>query len=264
MKSYTKKFGRVSIRAKWWDYRWSSSYFVTICTKNRVPYFGEIEKGVMLLSPQGLLVEKLWHGITSHTKNVELGEFVIMPDHLHGIITLLDDGSDLVCKVPTVNNDNEGKDVTMGDEGKGVTMDNKGKDVTMDDEGKDVTMDNKGKDVTMDDEGKDVTMDNEGKDVTMDDEGKDVTMDNEGKDVTMDDEGKDVACNVPSYSRISPKPNSLSTIIRSFKSAVTKNARIMELKFAWHPRFHDSIIRTEKDYESIAMYIRNNPKKWKK
>ena len=210
MKSYTKKFGRVSIRAKWWDYRWSSSYFVTICTKNRVPYFGEIEKGLMLLSPQGLLVEKLWHGITSHTKNVELGEFVIMPDHLHGIITLLDDGSDLVCKVPTVNNDNEGKDVTMGDEGKGVTMDNK------------------------------------------------------GKDVTMDDEGKDVACNVPSYSRISPKPNSLSTIIRSFKSAVTKNARIMELKFAWHPRFHDSIIRTEKDYESIAMYIRNNPKKWKK
>lgn len=65
------------------------------------------------------------------------------------------------------------------------------------------------------------------------------------------------------YSKISPKPNSLSSIIRSFKSAVTKNAK--ELKFtdfAWQPRFYDRIIRNERELFNIRNYIELNPLRW--
>jgi len=65
------------------------------------------------------------------------------------------------------------------------------------------------------------------------------------------------------YSAISPKPNSLSSIIRSFKSAVTKTAN--ELKFtdfAWQPRFYDRIIRNEGELFNIRNYIEQNPLRW--
>jgi REP element-mobilizing transposase RayT len=65
------------------------------------------------------------------------------------------------------------------------------------------------------------------------------------------------------YSNISPKPNSLSSIIRSFKSAVTKSAK--ELKFtdfAWQPRFYDRIIRNERELFNIRIYIEQNPLRW--
>jgi REP element-mobilizing transposase RayT len=62
---------------------------------------------------------------------------------------------------------------------------------------------------------------------------------------------------------ISPKPNSISTIIRSYKSAVTKHANRLELQNGWQPRFHDHIIRDAMEYQRISDYIKNNPKLWK-
>lgn len=62
--------------------------------------------------------------------------------------------------------------------------------------------------------------------------------------------------------KISPKCGSLSTIIRSYKSAVTKNARAINFDFAWQPRFHDHIIRNEMEFDRIANYIKNNPENW--
>jgi len=61
---------------------------------------------------------------------------------------------------------------------------------------------------------------------------------------------------------ISPKPGSLSTIIRSYKSAVTKQARHIHADFAWQTRFHDHIIRTNDSFQRIENYIINNPSKW--
>ncbi|MFN3315796.1 MAG: transposase, partial [Raineya sp.] len=65
-------------------------------------------------------------------------------------------------------------------------------------------------------------------------------------------------------SKISPKPNSISTIIRSYKSAVTKHANRLGLDFGWQSRFYDHIIRDEKAFENISNYIINNPLNWKK
>jgi REP element-mobilizing transposase RayT len=61
---------------------------------------------------------------------------------------------------------------------------------------------------------------------------------------------------------ISPKPGSVSTIIRSYKSVVTKHARKILPEFGWQSRFYDHIIRNDGSYERIRQYIIDNPKKW--
>jgi REP element-mobilizing transposase RayT len=61
---------------------------------------------------------------------------------------------------------------------------------------------------------------------------------------------------------ISPKPGSISTIIRSYKSIVTKMARQIHADFGWQSRFHDHIIRNAQSYDNIQNYILQNPEKW--
>jgi hypothetical protein len=61
---------------------------------------------------------------------------------------------------------------------------------------------------------------------------------------------------------ISPKPKSLMTILRSYKSAVTHHAHRLGYDFSWQTRFHDHIIRNAGEYQRIANYIVNNPKNW--
>lgn len=56
--------------------------------------------------------------------------------------------------------------------------------------------------------------------------------------------------------------HTLSSIIGSYKSVVTKHAHKIHADFAWQSRFHDHIIRDNKSYERIQNYILNNPKKW--
>jgi REP element-mobilizing transposase RayT len=56
--------------------------------------------------------------------------------------------------------------------------------------------------------------------------------------------------------------NSISSIVGSFKSAVTKHAHRLGFEFAWQSRFYDNIIRDEKMYENIVQYINENPIKW--
>lgn len=62
--------------------------FITICTAKKNHYFGEIEKGIMQLSHIGVLADVFWHEILNHAVNVELGAFVVMPNHIHGILIL--------------------------------------------------------------------------------------------------------------------------------------------------------------------------------
>ncbi|MFD2603228.1 transposase [Flavobacterium suzhouense] len=63
-------------------------------------------------------------------------------------------------------------------------------------------------------------------------------------------------------SKISPKKGSIPTIIRSYKSAVTREARKIDLDFAWQERFHDHIVRDKTTYHKIKRYILDNPKNW--
>ncbi|MEH6679332.1 MAG: hypothetical protein V7724_02235 [Sediminicola sp.] len=63
-------------------------------------------------------------------------------------------------------------------------------------------------------------------------------------------------------SRISPKAGSVSAVIRSYKSAVTKHAHRSGLEHNWQSLFHDRIIRNKAEYQRIAHYFKNNPKNW--
>ena len=82
------KYRISSSRLQNWDYGSNAAYFVTICTQNREHYFGEIINGLMHLSEIGLLSNKYWLEISEHFPFVELDEFVVMPNHVHGIIII--------------------------------------------------------------------------------------------------------------------------------------------------------------------------------
>lgn len=92
MEKFNQKYRIESARAPWWDYGRAGAYFITICTKNREHYFGEINDGKMILSPTGVIADLLWHEIPYHSQNVELDEFVVMPNHIHGILILNGNG----------------------------------------------------------------------------------------------------------------------------------------------------------------------------
>ncbi|WP_332367608.1 glucose-6-phosphate dehydrogenase [Spirosoma telluris] len=88
MERFRNKYRIASARAAWWDYGWAGAYFITICTAQRHHYFGNIDQGQMKLSSVGILADVFSHEIRHHSQLVELGTFVVMPNHIHGILIL--------------------------------------------------------------------------------------------------------------------------------------------------------------------------------
>lgn len=85
---FRNKYRISSARLRNWDYGSNAIYFVTICTQNREHYFGEIADGQMNLSETGKMANRFWFEIPNHFPFVQLGEFVVMPNHVHGIIII--------------------------------------------------------------------------------------------------------------------------------------------------------------------------------
>src|SRR5947208_3102550 len=88
MEYKSNKQRRQSIRWKGYDYAQAGAYFVTIVTSERKNVFGEVKDETMQLNQAGSTVEQLWLGIPSRFDNVELDGFVIMPNHIHGIVII--------------------------------------------------------------------------------------------------------------------------------------------------------------------------------
>lgn len=186
MTLFRNKYRSASTRLKNWDYRNAGAYFITICCKDRECFFGEVKNEEMQLNEIGKMAEKYWLEIPGHFKNVRLGEFVIMPNHMHGILILNGESGGGVVETLQCNVSTET-----------------------------------------------------------------ITTTNHGD-------------TNPFMSDISPKPGSVSTIIRSYKSVCTKNINQQHtLDFAWQPRFHDHVIRNHMEYSRIENYIIYNPKNWK-
>jgi len=68
------------------DYTQPNAYFITICTQNRVPLFGHINVNRMMLNETGQLIHSTWHKVEDRFPTVSLDKFVIMPNHIHGIL----------------------------------------------------------------------------------------------------------------------------------------------------------------------------------
>lgn len=102
------KYRSDSMRQNSWDYTWEGSYFITINTKNRTPYFGEFKtinnSKCLYHSEIGLLASHYWREIPSHFPFVHLGAHVIMPDHMHGIINILPTPEEKEAELPDTKN----------------------------------------------------------------------------------------------------------------------------------------------------------------
>lgn len=91
MKFDPDRHHRRSIRLQGYDYSQAGAYFVTICTQDRECLFGEVVTGQVHLSKIGRLVTDCWHAIPQHFRHVVSDEFVVMPNHIHGIIVIAED-----------------------------------------------------------------------------------------------------------------------------------------------------------------------------
>ena len=92
MEKFQDKYRIPSSRAAFWNYGWSAAYFVTICTKNRICFFGQVTDGKMELSEIGQIVKSEWLKTFEirPDMNLDMGEYIIMPNHFHAIIGIGD------------------------------------------------------------------------------------------------------------------------------------------------------------------------------
>lgn len=186
MDLYKNKYRIASARLKNWDYGSNGAYFITICTHHRIHYFGKIISQQIQLTGIGQLAEKYWLEIPNHFPFVELGNFVIMPNHMHGV---------LIINKPV--DDSVGVDGAPGMDGSDGAVETR-------------------------------------------------------------------HCLV-STGILPDRKKTISSIVGSYKSVVTKNARIQfNPQFAWQSRFHDHIIRNRISFDRIQQYIANNPENWDK
>ena len=83
-----EKHRRRTIRLQDYDYSQAGAYFITVCTKNRERLFGDVVGETMNLSVVGKMAKMFFEAIPSHFQSVALDEFIVMPNHLHGIIII--------------------------------------------------------------------------------------------------------------------------------------------------------------------------------
>ena len=91
MKYNPDKHHRRTIRLKDYDYSQPGWYFVTVCAQNREMLFGDVVDGKMVLNDTGQMVQETWEWLATQYPYVELDTSVIMPNHLHGIVVIVDD-----------------------------------------------------------------------------------------------------------------------------------------------------------------------------
>jgi REP element-mobilizing transposase RayT len=107
--SYSNKYRTKSIRLPDYDYRKNGGYFVTICTQNRICCFGNIKNNQVQLSSIGKIAQQSWIEISKHFNYVYIDAFIIMPNHIHGVIIIdqpsqniaIDSHRDITRKVST-------------------------------------------------------------------------------------------------------------------------------------------------------------------
>ena len=104
MRSDPEKPHRRSIRLGGYDYSQPGAYFVTVCAQNRECLFGELVDNKMRLNDAGRMVESVWEELPRHYAGIDIDAFVAMPNHIHGIIMLLD--GDVVGAGPRARPDN--------------------------------------------------------------------------------------------------------------------------------------------------------------
>jgi len=105
---------RRSIRLQGYDYSRAGAYFATICTQNRECFFGDVVDGDMVNNIVGRMIETTWLELPNRFPHIDLDEFVVMPNHFHGIIVLSAQRRGESCIRPNPGDHNPG-DPNPGD-----------------------------------------------------------------------------------------------------------------------------------------------------
>ena len=92
---FNKQYRVPSVRYKGWNYGWSGYYFVTICTEGKICYFGKITNNQIILSEIGRMAKDEWLKTQKVRSYVRLDEFIVMPNHVHGIVVIDWDGANV-------------------------------------------------------------------------------------------------------------------------------------------------------------------------
>lgn len=195
MEKFRNKYCIDSARWKDWDYGANAAYFITICCLDRQHFFGYIENGSMHLNGAGIIAHQSWTEIPNHFQNVCLDEFIIMPNHMHGII-IIDKPDDVSpgVNVPFVETRHALSPPPGNETGHALSLQR-----------------------------------------------------NNQPHPRFRNQGK----------------NTISAMIGSFKSSVTRQVRPINPDFGWQSRFHDHIIRSRDGHHHITHYILQNPLLWK-
>ena len=106
------KHERRSIRLKGYDYAEPGAYFVTVCTRDRACLFGHVVNGEMHLNEAGEIAQRCWEDIPTHFPSVELDAFVIMPNHVHGIVVITDTPQ-TTCAAKTTGSISRGSEIVI-------------------------------------------------------------------------------------------------------------------------------------------------------
>lgn len=99
-KKFKNKYRTESSRLKNWDYLSDGFYFITIVTKQRECFWGEIISTKMILNDLGDIVQHFWGEIPSHFSFIKLDEMIVMPNHIHGILLIDKKNYDSMIETP--------------------------------------------------------------------------------------------------------------------------------------------------------------------
>ena len=206
-------------------------YFVTICTRDRACLFGEVADGVMRLNQVGEIVETAWQAIPDHFPQVSVDEFVVMPNHVHGVLVFHDVG------------DSDGGNADVGDSDGGNTNVGNNNVVNSDVGNSDVGAQHAAP----------------------------LRLNGVSGRLSSVVPASGAQHAAPLPPRPPPcvplnvAPGSLGAVVRSFKSAATKKvneSRGVSGPGLWQRNYFEHIVRDDGSLARIRQYIRDNPARW--
>lgn len=223
---FQNKYRIPSARLQTWDYANNGTYFITICTQNRHHFFGTIQNQEMQLSEIGKLAVQFWLEIPNHFPFIELGNFVVMPNHVHGILII---NHSVETRFIASNDINiETRCIAPND------INNAPRFIAPNENN------------------------NEPRCIAPNDINNNKNN-NETRLIAS------LQGNIGGFSgNKNPMINdNISKIIRWYKGRCSFECRKINPNFGWQTRFHDHIIRNAKSFDTIQNYIFENPLNWK-
>jgi REP element-mobilizing transposase RayT len=277
MKKFQDKYRIPTARATWWNYGNNGLYFITICTAGRMHYFGKIiDQKKMQLTPVGEMALQCWLDIPYHFPFVKLDVFIVMPDHVHGILEIDKPGmignDEMIVDPGTIVETQNFASLPITPENPDMINDNNMIGQTQNFAS---LPNNPGKPNMIDDGNDDGMIDIDGMIIN---HGMIVETQNfaslpndPGQPDMIDDDIIGQTQNFaslrngqqPPSNHFGPQSQNLASILRGYKIGVKKYAINHQIDFDWQTRYYDHIIRNEEKYNRIRNYIIENPDNWK-